>query len=106
MKLTRDVLHFRKAHSELFEKGDYRPVPVEGPLAEHCIAYRRTLNEEMIIVAAPRLMWGVHDWHDTNLELPVDRPFRNLFTGEEVNSTALRDVFREFPVAMLVQEGA
>jgi hypothetical protein len=49
-------------------------------------------------------MWSVNDWYDTGLELEAEgNAMRNLFTRNPVYSTALRDVFSEFPVAMLVE---
>ena len=46
-------------------------------------------------------------WGDTTLAVPAGR-WRNVFTGEVLTATGplpAADVFRHFPVALLMQEG-
>ena len=49
------VLALRRCLSPLFESGDYRPVPVEGPLADAVIAFVRRTSGAWMLVVAPRL---------------------------------------------------
>jgi len=47
-------LQARRSHPDLFRFGDYRPLLVTGPLAEHFIAYRRTFHKTYAIIIVPR----------------------------------------------------
>ncbi len=49
------LLGWRALHPQLFESGDYRPVPLTGPLARHCVAYIRSNPRHGILVLATRL---------------------------------------------------
>lgn len=49
------VLALRRRLSPLFEDGDYRPVRLEGPLADAMIAFVRRRPEAWALVVAPRL---------------------------------------------------
>lgn len=49
------VLDLRRRLSPLFEDGDYRPVRVEGPLADAMIAFVRRRSQSWALVVAPRL---------------------------------------------------
>jgi (1->4)-alpha-D-glucan 1-alpha-D-glucosylmutase len=82
--------------------GDYRAVETGTP---HAVAF---LRGEDVLVVVPRLtaslvkppqlplgdVWGDH-------ALPVTGRWRNVFTGEIVESLELRNVFASFPVAVL-----
>jgi (1->4)-alpha-D-glucan 1-alpha-D-glucosylmutase len=103
--ITWQALRFRREHPELFQHGAYLPLTVAGPLEEHLIAFVRELDDEQIVVAAPRLVTRLLEeapdsaqagplrfragaWDETALLLP-DRPgqrYRNLFTGEMVET--------------------
>jgi (1->4)-alpha-D-glucan 1-alpha-D-glucosylmutase len=49
------LLGWRALHPQLFELGDYRPVPVRGPHARHCVAYVRSNPRHGVLVLATRL---------------------------------------------------
>lgn len=49
------VLRLRRRLSPLFETGDYRPVAIEGPLAEAMIAFVRRTDAGWALVVAPRM---------------------------------------------------
>ena len=49
-------LALRQRLSPLFEDGDYRPVRLEGPLADAMIAFVRRRPEAWALVVAPRLV--------------------------------------------------
>ncbi len=74
------ALRLRQRLSPLFEDGDYRPVALEGPLADAMIAFVRRRPESWALVVAPRLALSLplapHDvrlvpdgWRDTALVL-------------------------------------
>ncbi len=49
------LLGWRAVHPQVFEAGEYVPVPVKGPLARHCVAYVRRNQRHGILVIATRL---------------------------------------------------
>ncbi|NJL96067.1 MAG: malto-oligosyltrehalose synthase, partial [Anaerolineae bacterium] len=95
--LTARTLAFRRQHEALFSQGDYAPVAVEGPQAEHLCAFVRRHAEARLLVIVPRLtailMQGEpaaalgEAWGDTRLLLPeglAGQPLENVLTGERV----------------------
>ena len=52
--LTNRLLRIRQQYQQLFKSGAYRPVPVNGPHADHVIAFARTHEGNAIIVAVGR----------------------------------------------------
>jgi (1->4)-alpha-D-glucan 1-alpha-D-glucosylmutase len=109
------ALEHRRAHRALFLAGDYIPLDVSGPAAEHVIAFARRVNGEWAVVAVPRLLAALcrgRDpasnpgiWTGTEIHLPPDAPggWRNVFTGELVRGRPLAAsrLFGQFPVAVL-----
>src|SRR5256885_12634403 len=55
MFLTQRVLHFRREHVDLFQRGNYLPLRATGAFADCCVSFARELNGQWIIVIAPRL---------------------------------------------------
>src|ERR1700756_1373101 len=122
--LTWKTLTFRRQQPDLFQRGSYVPLHATGEKSEHVVAFARQHEGRKIIVAAPRLsgrlMGESHDsvceeaiWRDTTLEIPSDGVtcYHNLFTGEclplkpdAAPRIPLCDVFRNFPVAVLINE--
>lgn len=115
--MTYRVLTFRREHEELFNDGDYLPVEVEGTYAGHVCAFCRTLEEQSILVIAPRLVVGMLNgeltmplgdtWADTRLVLPdalQGNRLQNIFTGEAIEGQPhieLSQLLAGWPVAML-----
>jgi (1->4)-alpha-D-glucan 1-alpha-D-glucosylmutase len=115
------ALTYRREHAELFLRGDYVPLEVSGVRANHVCAFARSLAEEEVIVVVPRLLAsligrempvGSSVWGDDAVLLPgaTTRVYRNLFTGETIESGDRREghatlplaaVFSHFPVAIL-----
>lgn len=52
--MVRTVLGLRKQAPDLFAKGGYQPLIVEGPLAERVIAFTRRYQQQAIVVLALR----------------------------------------------------
>jgi (1->4)-alpha-D-glucan 1-alpha-D-glucosylmutase len=125
MYLTWKALNLRKQQPLLFLEGEYIPLGIDGPSADHLLAFARRLKENEIIVVVPRLCAkllgdgalppGQDLWKDTRLRLmPQDRKrnYRNLFTAD-INETAnfgdelffdVAVLLANFPVAVLVAE--
>ncbi len=108
--LLRETLRFRRSAQELFLRGSYIPLHVEGPHARHVVAFARRLGGRAAICVAPRLLVG-KKFGPAGLEghvhVPRDlsRPLEHVVTGERVRAAqgllALSDVLNAFPVALL-----
>jgi (1->4)-alpha-D-glucan 1-alpha-D-glucosylmutase len=107
--LIRQTLGLRAKNPEIFDRnGFYEPLLAQGSKAEHIIAYSRSGS---VVVVVPRLIMGLQtefsqsqNWGDTTLNLPVGQ-WRNQFTDEVVTETiSIIDLFKHFPVALLVRE--
>jgi (1->4)-alpha-D-glucan 1-alpha-D-glucosylmutase len=76
MFLTQRVLHFRREHPDLFQRGQYLPLKANGTFAECCISFARELAGKWVVVVAPRLSSRVgfppvdDRWEDTTIEFP------------------------------------
>lgn len=121
--VTYRALHFRRAHAQLFTRGDYVPLEVSGEKQDHALAFARTFEDEAIVVVTPRLVvsltggieqlpLGSRTWQYTWLDLPFERigqRYHNLFTGEVLSvidrdgspGMLLASIFGHFPVALL-----
>ncbi len=117
------TLQFRRRAPLLFSGGSYVPLEGRGEKEAHLVAFARTFGEDSIVVGVPRLVVGLLGgkedpplgeaaWKDTRLRVPegwVGRRYGNLFTGEELAvqngaegaGVFLRDLFGNFPVALL-----
>src|SRR5438270_1746774 len=93
------VLGCRKQHPDLFQRGNYIGLSVQGAKAEHVCAFARQRNGQFAIVITPRLCanllngnrersLGQDFWGDTRIELPsvAGSVYRNVFTGEMVSA--------------------
>jgi malto-oligosyltrehalose synthase len=99
------ALGLRKTMPELFAKGSYEPVTVEGPLANHVVAFLRRHEAEVLLVAVPRLPTGlrVDDLAKTALALPSELPLFSAFEdGEPIvgRHVALQQIWGRLPVAL------
>jgi malto-oligosyltrehalose synthase len=112
------VLRLRRCLAPLFETGDYRPVPIEGPLADAMLAFERRRPGSRALVVVPRLALrlpmmegsvGVvaeEDWRATVLRLedgPVG-PMRSAFDDRALEiaagRTPIASVCRALPLAL------
>lgn len=97
------TLRLRAARPELFAcDATYRPIVAQGARTSHLLAYQRG---ERLIVAVPRFTLTLAgDWRDTHLRLPEGR-WKNHFTGATMpEDAAAAELFRDFPVTLLVRE--
>ncbi|HWR35954.1 MAG TPA: malto-oligosyltrehalose synthase [Clostridia bacterium] len=121
--VTNRTLQFRREHGQLFQQGDY--VPLHGAVQNrnHVVSFARVHERDMVIAATPRFAYTLlHGeqrvplgdvWGDAELELPPNAnnaQFTNLFTGELLRASRehtllCRDIFRHFPVALLISNG-
>jgi (1->4)-alpha-D-glucan 1-alpha-D-glucosylmutase len=80
----------------------YEPVPVEGPAADHVVAFDRG----GVVVVATRLPVGLQrrgGWEDTLIRAPC-QDFRDVFSSRSFTGSRvpLREVLSTYPVALLV----
>jgi (1->4)-alpha-D-glucan 1-alpha-D-glucosylmutase len=115
--LTERALGFRKAHPDLFARGEYIPLTAQGKRMANIIGFARRSGEDWALVLAPRLLTqlsivvrppiGMRAWRDTAIALPEGAParWRNVITGEPITSQdgqlSLYRALDHFPVALL-----
>ncbi|HEY8872430.1 MAG TPA: malto-oligosyltrehalose synthase, partial [Stellaceae bacterium] len=122
--VTARLLALRRANPELFAAGDYQPVEIVpghngggngGGNADRLCAFARRHGEAVLVAAVPHLVWGLYkggaaaEWGATEILLPAAEGWRNVFTGERLagrERVRAAELFREFPVAVLVGEAA
>lgn len=116
------LLNYRQQNSPLFRQGDYLPLAGQGEKKEHVVAFARRLDNRLIIVVTPRLIYklmngmekpplGGEIWKDTRIYLPEGgiSSFSHLFTAEvmaaqkegEKSYLSLAAMLKNFPVAVL-----
>jgi (1->4)-alpha-D-glucan 1-alpha-D-glucosylmutase len=100
------ALQLRQERPECFSaEAAYVPIDVDGAKHDHVIAFRRGHD---VVTVVPRLivkLAGV--WKDTWVSLPEGR-WRNRLTGRslEGGNVAIKELLKDFPVALLVRDGA
>jgi (1->4)-alpha-D-glucan 1-alpha-D-glucosylmutase len=113
LALTNKLLRIRRQDQQLFNTGDYRPVAVKGPHADHVIAFARAHAGNAIIVAVGRrfaqLTDGGREWpraSDWRAELDLEG-FDQIEMLEPTNAPASFDrgqlsaLFATIPIAIL-----
>ncbi|MCB4822081.1 malto-oligosyltrehalose synthase [Roseicella aerolata] len=113
------ALALRAARPALFAQGDYQPVTVEGPMAQHVLAFLRTRRGEAVLTVVTRLpaaplgdsplpLLSPAEWGGTDLRLPASweaRHWREALTGEghaaHGDRLPVGQVLARLPVALL-----
>jgi (1->4)-alpha-D-glucan 1-alpha-D-glucosylmutase len=124
--LISQALGFRRRRPDLFARGGYEPLDAEGARRSHLCAFARTLGDEQIVIAVPRLAsrlveapdWplGAATWADDRLLVPGEQTgarYRDVLSGEIIGAEArdgqltlpLAAIFQHLPVAMLERLG-
>ena len=111
----------RQAERDLFQHGAYQKLTVIGSLKEHVVAFARELGEQRALIVVPRFSsnlvkdgeypLGETVWHETRVLPPSGSRLRwyDALTGQTVQGEEalwLREVFRYFPLALLINEPA
>lgn len=114
--LVHKLLNERKQNSELFSKGDYVPLTIEGKLKENVLAFARRYQETWYVIAVPLHLASVCtqqqkeilaiDWNDTRIVLPAEAPagYEHLFSktkGNHEKEIAVKEIFKSLPLAVL-----
>ncbi len=114
-------LRARREQAALFHDGEYVPLEVRGPLAEHVVAFARRHEGRLAVAVAARLAgrlvsagrpWPLGDatWADTTVQLPRESAVGELasvFTGElvrvgEAGEMAVGRALAILPLALLL----
>jgi (1->4)-alpha-D-glucan 1-alpha-D-glucosylmutase len=100
LHVVRTVLRLRRERPALFT--GYRPLPADGPAADHAVAFTRT----GVTAVATRLPVGLahKGWQDTVLALPPGKWTDHLTRREIPEVAPLADLLDQYPVALLVRE--
>jgi (1->4)-alpha-D-glucan 1-alpha-D-glucosylmutase len=114
--LTHTLLHERQKNAEVFLKGSYVPLTVNGAYRDNLIAFARHHGRIWYMVVVPlhtaRLCREQNadilslDWKDTHINLPANAPvaWTNCLTGElsgEQMGIRVQTLLRQVPVALL-----
>ncbi|MBC3410250.1 malto-oligosyltrehalose synthase [Pseudomonas sp. SWRI51] len=117
--LVAGVLDCRQAHADLFRRGAYLPLTVQGRHADKVLAFARLGEGERAIIVVPRLASALlgsattplipaQNWDDTRLILPFALSPANcsgLFGSTAVSPSRelkVSTVLAEFPVNVLI----
>jgi len=119
--LAKVALEFRRVHAQLFLKGKYIPLAIEGTHKDCVFAFARHYRRAWALFVVPRLTTrlvkdftmplGELPWSDTFISLPSSAPgnWTNLFTNEISTSASATQlpvgaVLRGFPAALLIPQ--
>ncbi|WP_166260715.1 malto-oligosyltrehalose synthase [Marinobacter salicampi] len=125
--LTWKCLSLRREYPHLFSQGGYIALQTRGEYADNLFAFAREHEGKTLIVVVPRLLGRLPvaaadgsghlvsqlDWGDARIELPehlANRDYCSHLTRELINASSLeqgrclaaKQLFAEFPVALLV----
>nr|WP_258234605.1 malto-oligosyltrehalose synthase [Cupriavidus pinatubonensis] len=117
-QIVRHVLAARRAHEALFRDGDYQPLAAKGPLADHVLAFARTLGEQQALTVVSRLgatlvadipLVPPARWGRTRIDTGTGeaRCWVDALTGQAFAADGLRiqHVLGALPVALLLRQG-
>ena len=114
--VARNALGLRRERPELFARGDYELLTIEGPRAANLIAFRRRFGDEVAVVVACRLPMAVLEgseeiglpssvWDATWVRLPSSIVGRDVLTGEAIafdgQEVPIGRILKRLPIALL-----
>lgn len=110
LRVTQELLRFRKEHLAILQQGDYGPLAATGVFADQVTAFQRRIGGQAMIVIVPRLTARLGApplglvWEDTELALPPAGAWRDVLTGVDWPggaTTAVTGLFATLPFAVL-----
>jgi (1->4)-alpha-D-glucan 1-alpha-D-glucosylmutase len=121
-QVVRNLLALRAREPALFSRGDYQPLQIEGPMAEHAIAFMRRFENRAVLVIVSRLAGAlleagsgprvaVQAWKETRVALPEEAGvgWKDAITDKQVEAVMTRlplaEVLSLVPVAVLANVG-
>jgi (1->4)-alpha-D-glucan 1-alpha-D-glucosylmutase len=115
--VTRNLLHVRRTHRDLFGSGSYEGLGVSGALRKHVVALARSHHDHWVIACVPRLTVSIartgryltgDEWGDTVVRLPKGAPpsYVDVLSGEHLRANRGRleiaQCFSHAPVSVLL----
>jgi (1->4)-alpha-D-glucan 1-alpha-D-glucosylmutase len=111
LRLTTDLLRFRREHVDLFQQGDYSPIEATGTHADRVVAFSRRHGATAIVVVVPRQTARLGApplglvWEDTAVPLPgAVAAWRDVLSGADWRAgepVPLAELLNELPIAVL-----
>jgi len=115
------ILNLRRQHRQIFLEGQFLPLKASGKRQANVMSFARRKGNSWMVTVVPRWLGLVRApitltrtegfWLGSHLILPMNAPecWVNALTGETLKtrhlrlgpSVSLRDVFRNYPVALL-----
>jgi (1->4)-alpha-D-glucan 1-alpha-D-glucosylmutase len=118
--LVATCLRHRRRHPDLFEKGTYEPLEVEGPQKDRLVCYMRVLGSDFAVALGARRTMELIDagtgmidrrrWKNTAVRLPricQGREMRDVLTGRRClpkTSLSAADHLSTYPVALIAMK--
>ena len=120
-RLIQSLLRLRGERRELFDRGRYLPLALSGPHADRLVAFARHLDDESLIVLAPRLSLPLlrhaadpsipgDTWRGTFIHLPQlleSKVLTNALTSQSCtfkgNALPVEQLLERFPLCILFQ---
>jgi len=108
-------LALRRALPELFAAGSYEPGIVEGPMADHVLAFVRQHDGDAVLTVVPRLPMSLlaapdrltlsaDAWRNTTLRLAAQHRFKSILdpamTPLTARTVAVHDLLHRIPIAL------
>jgi (1->4)-alpha-D-glucan 1-alpha-D-glucosylmutase len=110
LRLTEELLRWRREHLAVFQQGGYEPLATGGRFADRLIAFARRHEHDATVVVVPRLTAPLGApplglvWEDATVRLPETVGiWRDVLTGAEwpAGESLVAELFRELPLAVL-----
>ncbi|HET8855301.1 MAG TPA: malto-oligosyltrehalose synthase, partial [Salinimicrobium sp.] len=116
LSLIRVLFNARKDNPELFDKGKYLPLTVEGQFKDHIVAFAREYQQKLCVVVIPLSVATLCenqkcdivslDWRDTKVLLPENavKDWQNVIIdikGKAEGFLNVQELFQDIPVAVL-----
>lgn len=116
LRVTAELLRFRRDHAVIFQEGRYEPVAADGRFADRVVTFVRRHGAAAVAVVVPRHTASLGCpplglvWEDTIVKPEtVGAPWRDVLTGAAWPADAplvLTEVLRELPFAVLFSDRA
>ncbi len=115
LRLTMDLLRFRREHLAIFREGEYLPLETRGRFGDRVVAFCRRSGSDAVVVVVPRQTAALGCpplglvWEDTAVTVPpAKRGWCDIPTGAPWPGGAveLAELFSALPFAVLWNGGA
>jgi (1->4)-alpha-D-glucan 1-alpha-D-glucosylmutase len=111
LRLTQELLRFRREQLAVFQQGDYNPLVAAGTFADRLLIFQRKHETGSLLVIVPRLTAALGCppvglvWEDTAVTVPPARgDWRDVCTRNAWDAgkpAAVAELFAELPLAVL-----